>query len=62
MLGGMTNPVEALSPLRPAGQTPARAEARPASGQERARPERARAAQAQQALAEGLGQNLDVLA
>lgn len=62
MLEGMTSPVEALSPLRPAGQTPTRAEARPAAGSDRPRPERARAAQAQQALAEGLGQNLDVLA
>ncbi len=62
MLEEMTNPVEALSPLRPTGQTAARAEARPASGQDRARPERARAAQDRQALAEGLGQNLDVLA
>lgn len=62
ILEGMTSPVEALSPLRPAGQSPARAEERPATGPDRARAERARTAQATQARPEGLGQNLDVLA
>ena len=55
----MATPVEALSPLRPASQTPARAEERPAAATERARAERARG---NQAKAEGLGQHLDVLA
>ncbi len=56
----MTNPLEALSPLRPASQT--RAEERPAASPDRTRAERARGAQANQAKADNLGQNLDVLA
>ncbi|HJV90071.1 MAG TPA: hypothetical protein VJ623_07200 [Holophagaceae bacterium] len=60
ILEAMTSPVEALSPLRPAGQT--RAEERPATAPERLRAERARGAQANQAKVEGLGQHLDLLA
>jgi hypothetical protein len=55
----MNTPVEALSPLRPTSQTPARAEERPTASPERARAEKARGAQAK---AEGLGQHLDVTA
>lgn len=55
----MNAPLEALSPLRPAGQTPARAEDRPTARPDRARAERALG---NQAKADGLGQNLDVLA
>ena len=55
----MNTPVEALSPLRPTSQTPARAEERPTARPDRARAERT---QANQAKADGLGQHLDVLA
>lgn len=58
----MTSPVEALSPLRPAGQTPARAETRPSGTPDRSRSTGARPAPPQPSLPEGLGENLDVLA
>ena len=56
----MNLPVEALSPLRPTSQTPARAEDRPAARPERSRAERTLANN--EAKADGLGQNLDVQA
>ena len=53
----MPNPVEALSPVRPSGQSPARAEARP-YGQAAPTPQ----AEPAQPTHESLGRHLDVLA
>ncbi len=56
----MPNPVEALSPVRPSGQSPARAEARPYGQAARKLP--TPQAEPAQPTHESLGRHLDVLA